>query len=180
MQKPWVSKQTGFTIVELLIVMVIIGILAAITVVAYNGVQDRARTAKMKSDVALLTKAAMAARIANGSTLINVTGSNATAGSCAGKPTGTDLAALPTSDSCWTSYASALSKISTLSGINVNNMVDPWGRPYLIDENEGEGSPTNCTKDTLAAFTQPFVSGWTPYSATPGNNVSVSGFTGCS
>lgn len=37
------SKQKGFTIVELLIVIVVIGILAAITIVAYNGIQDRAR-----------------------------------------------------------------------------------------------------------------------------------------
>ena len=36
------QKQTGFTIVELLIVIVVIGILAAITIVAYNGVQQRA------------------------------------------------------------------------------------------------------------------------------------------
>lgn len=36
------AKQKGFTIVELLIVIVIIGILAAITVVAYNGIQQRA------------------------------------------------------------------------------------------------------------------------------------------
>jgi prepilin-type N-terminal cleavage/methylation domain-containing protein len=34
----------GFTIVELLIVIVIIAILAAITIVAYNGIQARART----------------------------------------------------------------------------------------------------------------------------------------
>jgi general secretion pathway protein G len=38
------KQQTGFTIVELLIVIVVIGILAAITIVAYNGMQDRART----------------------------------------------------------------------------------------------------------------------------------------
>jgi prepilin-type N-terminal cleavage/methylation domain-containing protein len=37
------QKQTGFTIVELLIVIVVIGVLAAITVVAYNGVQQRAQ-----------------------------------------------------------------------------------------------------------------------------------------
>lgn len=42
------GRQTGFTIVELLIVIVIIGVLAAITVVAYNGIQNRANnTAKV-------------------------------------------------------------------------------------------------------------------------------------
>lgn len=39
-------KQTGFTIVELLIVIVVIGILAAITVVAYNGIQQRAQNSQ--------------------------------------------------------------------------------------------------------------------------------------
>ena len=37
-------KSTGFTIVELLIVIVVIGVLAAITIVAYNGIQVRAET----------------------------------------------------------------------------------------------------------------------------------------
>lgn len=37
------SRRAGFTIVELLIVIVVIGILAAITVVAYNGIQTRAQ-----------------------------------------------------------------------------------------------------------------------------------------
>lgn len=39
------AKQTGFTIVELLIVIIVIAILAAITVVAYNGIQTRSRDA---------------------------------------------------------------------------------------------------------------------------------------
>jgi prepilin-type N-terminal cleavage/methylation domain-containing protein len=42
---------SGFTIVELLIVIVIIGILAAITVVAYNGIQERAHAAMLSSDL---------------------------------------------------------------------------------------------------------------------------------
>ncbi len=37
------SAERGFTIVELLIVIVVIGILAAIVIVAYNGVQNRAK-----------------------------------------------------------------------------------------------------------------------------------------
>ncbi len=45
------AKQKGFTIVELLIVIVVIGILAAISIVAYNGIQQRAQTATLMSDL---------------------------------------------------------------------------------------------------------------------------------
>lgn len=51
------SRQYGFTIVELLIVIVIIAILAAITIVAYNGIQERARYSAMKSDINSINKA---------------------------------------------------------------------------------------------------------------------------
>ena len=50
------QKQTGFTIVELLIVIVVIGILAAITIVAFNGVQNRANDAAVKSNLAAFSK----------------------------------------------------------------------------------------------------------------------------
>jgi len=45
----WVQKQKGFTIVELLIVVVVIAILAAITIVAYNGIQNRAKASAAQS-----------------------------------------------------------------------------------------------------------------------------------
>lgn len=57
MQAKWMRKKSGFTIVELLIVIVVIGILAAITIVAYNGIQQRGRDAQRKSDLANIAKA---------------------------------------------------------------------------------------------------------------------------
>jgi prepilin-type N-terminal cleavage/methylation domain-containing protein len=47
----------GFTIVELLIVIVVIGILAAITIVAYNGIQSRARDSIRYADAKAIVKA---------------------------------------------------------------------------------------------------------------------------
>lgn len=46
-----VERRQGFTIVELLIVIVVIGVLAAITIVAYNGVQGRANDVAVQSDL---------------------------------------------------------------------------------------------------------------------------------
>ena len=43
------NSSPAFTIVELLIVIVVIAILAAITIVAYNGIQDRARASAASS-----------------------------------------------------------------------------------------------------------------------------------
>jgi prepilin-type N-terminal cleavage/methylation domain-containing protein len=48
---PHLSRRQGFTIVELLIVIVVIGILAAIVIVAYNGVTQRAHVAILQSDL---------------------------------------------------------------------------------------------------------------------------------
>jgi len=52
------QKQSGFTIVELLIVIVVIGILAAITIVSFNGVQNRAADTVVQSDLNALIKKA--------------------------------------------------------------------------------------------------------------------------
>lgn len=48
---------SGFTIVELLIVIVVIAILASISVVAYTGIQARGRDSVRKQDIASLVKA---------------------------------------------------------------------------------------------------------------------------
>lgn len=51
----------GFTIVEHLIVIVVIGILAAIVIVAFNGVQQKARDMSREADISQYYKAVMAA-----------------------------------------------------------------------------------------------------------------------
>ena len=51
------AERTGFTIVELLIVIVVIAILATITTVAYNGIQTRAENTKTLNSVAAYVKA---------------------------------------------------------------------------------------------------------------------------
>lgn len=171
------SSKAGFTIVELLIVIVVIAILATIAIVSYNGVQARAQQAKIDTDIATILKAVHAARASESKTLAQLTGSTASGGSCWSQPNGTDLAALPSSNTCWSRYLTSLSIISDVSGVNIRNLVDPWGRPYLIDENEGESG--GCTRDTIAVYKRPFTTGFGVYSTTPANAVPLSGYTGC-
>lgn len=149
-----VRGQRGFTIVELLIVIVIMGILAAITIVAYNGIEGRAKAAKYQSDLNKLEKAIVLARNTTSQTLIGITGSTYTASGCVSKPAGTDLATVSKTDGCWTLYFASLSKIAAASGMSVSGLIDPWGRPYYIDENEGEGG-TGCIHDHIAAYDLP-------------------------
>lgn len=51
------KSTSAFTLVELLIAIVVIAILAAISVVAFNGIQERARDANRQSDISTIAKA---------------------------------------------------------------------------------------------------------------------------
>lgn len=59
-------KQRGFTLVELLIVIVVIAILAAISVVAYSGVQQRAQDSQILSAAQQIQKAYVSSVIVGG------------------------------------------------------------------------------------------------------------------
>jgi len=94
------GRNTGFTIVELLIVIVVIGILAAITIVAYSGIQQRARDSQRDSDIATVAKALELYYVDNGQfPVIAPNGSTAT---------GMGNYWAVTTDGSWSALASAL------------------------------------------------------------------------
>lgn len=148
-------KTAGFTIVELLIVIVVIGILAALVLNTFAGAQDRARAAKVENDVAVLEKAIIAARMQTGQTLMEITGSDDTRCSCPySGGTMTDYSTLPKSHGCWITYYDTLDDIGSAAGTNLDQLKtgDPWGSPYGIDENEGELSANPCRTDSIWSF----------------------------
>lgn len=68
------KNNRGFTIVELLIVIVVIGILAALVIVTYNGIQQKARDTERKTDINALASHLEAYNASAGRypTLVNV------------------------------------------------------------------------------------------------------------
>lgn len=60
------ENKRGFTIVELLIVIVVIAILAAITVVAFNGIRARAIESEKKTKVTAIYKSLINFKTVNG------------------------------------------------------------------------------------------------------------------
>lgn len=98
-QSPYRRKKTvGFTIVELLIVIVVIGILAAIVIVAYQGVTQRSKNAQVVSYVGQFTKSL--------TIHINKEGSYPVTG--VGSPS-TTIACFDGTDTCWGSADAAKS-----------------------------------------------------------------------
>lgn len=152
-------KQKGFTIVELLIVIVVIGILAAITIVSYNGIQNRANSTRIASDLAQLEKAIQVARINTGQTLFQIIQNGAhSGGSCtSGLPGGTDVSTLPKTHICWTNYILVMERIEAASEMNLAGVKagDPYGQPYYLDQNEGEVAAARCTKDIIGSIKRP-------------------------
>ena len=73
---------SGFTIVELLIVIVVIAILAAVSIVAYTGMQRRARDSIRIADMKQIQKIVESYKAVYGSYPLPATGSGNWAGNC--------------------------------------------------------------------------------------------------
>jgi prepilin-type N-terminal cleavage/methylation domain-containing protein len=164
------SKNRGFTIVELLIVIVVIAILAAITVVAYNGIQQRAANSKRDAELTTYMKAMRLARINTGTMLRDITGSQWSVGSCnvtSGNPGHVEPRDLAKTHVCWTRYYDNLTKIGTAAQMNLDSLRsgDPRGNPYMIDENQGETGP--CATDRVYTFSGNGTAAYSEYAQLP-------------
>jgi len=143
-----VKESSGFTIVELLIVIVVIGILAAITIVAYSGITNRAKVTKAQANAESVQKVGETINADNGA--YPTTSALLAAGSQSTKlPAGiTLITGVAPTDENTINYLPKVGSTSTGGCITywnaTSNSVD-YTKAVLIGNATGTTSATTCS-----------------------------------
>ncbi|NTW61820.1 type II secretion system protein [Candidatus Saccharibacteria bacterium] len=148
----------GFTIVELLIVIVVIGILAGFSFVGLSAATEKAKSTRTTTDLKNITKVINIAKQTTGKTLWQITKEyvdgtgnpvyiaeyqpvwNNHNCSPSVRGAGFKINNLPNTDLCIIDMKLTWDVIYKAAGVGIANSPpkDNWGSPYLLDANENE------------------------------------------
>lgn len=133
------KNQKGFTIVELLIVIVVIGILAAITIVAFNGVQNRGKSASAQAAADTIVKKAEAANAITGTYPQDAAGFSAQADSSL---TGSGLTLVATAPGSAPSKPATVMVVPCSGTAGTGGVVTYWDYSGNAVKTKSYGQPT--------------------------------------
>lgn len=143
----------SFTLIELLIVIVIIGILASALIPRIVGLQNKARITAVSKNFQDFRVVVLMAQTTSKKSLKDITGSDRSSAPC-NNIVGRNVKNIPYTDTCRYAWRQALKAIELAAWEQSWSLAfmekDPRGSPYLLDENEWAWS-TLCIVDTISS-----------------------------
>ncbi len=156
-------KGSGFTLIELMVVISIIGLISSIALASLQQAREKAKIARAKAELHQILEAIIHSQGEAGRVLDQIIDSPHTnqtlyCTDCPCRhspPYNGPLDIRGDVGVCYDQWVTALTRLEQsgggVFGLSHFNR-DPWGSPYLVDQNEDEhpdGGPGGCTHDTL-------------------------------